>query len=83
MPCKVLIKIESERTYYSTDFRCAVLIVCSYKTAEKVSERLTEMGKDLTSMIEEINAASAMISKTTKPDDPVSYSEFSLAVASS
>jgi len=83
MPCKVLTKIESERTYYVTGFRCALLTACSYKTAEKVSERLTEMGKDLTSMIEEINAASAMISKTTKPDDPVSYSEFSLAVASS
>ena len=33
------------------------------------------MSKDLTSMIEEINTASAVISKTTKPDDPVSFSE--------
>lgn len=44
----------------------------SYKIAGRVSDRLDEMGKDLTSMIEEINAASATISKTSKPDDPVS-----------
>ena len=42
-----------------------------YKTAEQVSERLGEMGKDLTSMIEEINSTSAAINKTSKPDDPV------------
>ena len=40
--------------------------------AEKVSERLTEMGQDLTSMIEEINNVSATLSKTSKPDNPVS-----------
>lgn len=43
-----------------------------YKIAGRVSERLDEMGKDLTSMIDEINDASATISKTSKPDDPVS-----------
>ena len=30
------------------------------------------MSKDLTSMIDEINNASAAINKTSKPDDPVS-----------
>ncbi|KAI9719277.1 MAG: hypothetical protein M1812_003607 [Candelaria pacifica] len=44
----------------------------TYKLAEKLSERLDEMGKDLTSMIEEINNASSTLSKTSKPDDPLS-----------
>ena len=42
-----------------------------YDTASRVSERLGEMGKDLTSMIEEINSASTAISKNNKADDPV------------
>lgn len=42
-----------------------------YKLAEKLSERLDEMGKDLTSMIEEVNGASATISKTNRADEPV------------
>lgn len=45
---------------------------CSYKLAEKVSDRLTEMSQDLSSMIEEINSVSAALSKTNKPDNPVS-----------
>lgn len=44
----------------------------SYKLAEKLSERLDDMGKDLTSMIEEVNGASATLSKTNKADEPVS-----------
>jgi len=44
----------------------------TYKLAEKLSERLDEMGKDLTSMIEEVNNASSAISKTSKADDPLS-----------
>lgn len=44
----------------------------SYQIASKLSERLDEMGKDLTTMIEEINDASSTLSKTGKPDDPVS-----------
>jgi nuclear pore complex protein Nup62 len=43
-----------------------------YKLAEKLSERLDEMGKDLTSMIEEVNGASATLSKTNRADEPVS-----------
>jgi len=31
------------------------------------------MGKDLTSMIEEINDASSSLNKNNKPDDPVSW----------
>ena len=44
----------------------------SYQIGSKLSERLDEMGKDLTTMIEEINDASSTLSKTGKADDPVS-----------
>lgn len=44
----------------------------SYQLASRLSERLDEMGKDLTDMIEEINDASAALSKHNKADDPVS-----------
>jgi nuclear pore complex protein Nup62 len=44
-----------------------------YKLAEKLAERLDDMGKDLTSMIQEINTASSSLSKAGKPDDPVSF----------
>lgn len=43
----------------------------TYKLAEKMSDRLEEMGKDLTSMIEEVNGVSATLSKTNKADEPV------------
>lgn len=43
----------------------------TYKTAEKVTERLDEMGRDLTKMIKEINDISGSLSKGNKPDDPV------------
>jgi nuclear pore complex protein Nup62 len=46
---------------------------CSYKLAEKLSERLNEMGKDLGSMIEEVNSASVTLSKTNKADEPVRF----------
>ena len=49
-----------------------LIISRSYQIASKLSERLDEMGKDLTSMIEEINDASSTLSKTGKVDDPVS-----------
>ncbi|EMR71699.1 putative nuclear pore glycoprotein p62 protein [Eutypa lata UCREL1] len=44
----------------------------TYKTAEKVTERLDEMGRDLTKMIKEINDISGSLSKGNKPDDPLS-----------
>ncbi|KAH8700305.1 Nsp1-like C-terminal region-domain-containing protein [Talaromyces proteolyticus] len=44
----------------------------TYKLAEKLSERLDEMGKDLGSMIEEVNSASSTLSKTNKADEPIS-----------
>ncbi|KAL4781701.1 Nsp1-like C-terminal region-domain-containing protein [Aspergillus varians] len=44
----------------------------TYKLAEKLSERLDDMGKDLTSMIEEVNSASSTLSKTNKADEPIS-----------
>lgn len=45
----------------------------SYKLAERLSERLDEMGKDLTSMIEEVNGASSTLTKTNKADEPVRH----------
>lgn len=44
----------------------------TYKLAEKLSERLDEMDSDLQSMVEEVNAANAGLSKTGKADEPVS-----------
>ncbi|KAK2744604.1 FG-nucleoporin nsp1 [Myotisia sp. PD_48] len=44
----------------------------TYKLAERLSERLNDMGQDLTSMIEEVNSASATLSKTSKSDEPIS-----------
>ncbi|KAL8713196.1 MAG: hypothetical protein Q9220_002717 [cf. Caloplaca sp. 1 TL-2023] len=44
----------------------------TYQLAEKLSTRLDEMGKDLGSMIEEINDASSSLNKNAKPDDPLS-----------
>ena len=52
------------------------LMIHSYKLAEKLSDRLDEMGKDLTSMIEEINDASSSLNKNSKSDDPVSHFPF-------
>lgn len=43
----------------------------SYKLAEKLQDRLNELNKDLTEMIEEINSTSQTLSKTGKPDDPL------------
>jgi nuclear pore complex protein Nup62 len=44
----------------------------TYKLAEKLTDRLDEMGKDLGKMIKEINDMSSGLSKGSKPDDPVS-----------
>ena len=49
-----------------------MLTLHSYQLAEKLSDRLDEMGKDLTGMIEEINDASSTLSKNSNTDDPVS-----------
>ena len=58
---------------YNTFYLYKVLIILrSYQIASKLSERLDEMGKDLTTMIEEINDASSTLSTTGKADDPVS-----------
>ena len=43
----------------------------SYNLAERLADRLDEMNKDLTSMVEEINDASSHLSKNSKADDPV------------
>ena len=44
----------------------------SYQLASRLQDRLDEMGKDLSGMIEEINDASSTLSKNNKADDPVS-----------
>ncbi|KAI1382281.1 Nsp1-like C-terminal region-domain-containing protein [Hypoxylon crocopeplum] len=44
----------------------------TYKLAEKVTERLDDMGRDLTKMIKEINDISGTLSKGNKADDPLS-----------
>jgi nuclear pore complex protein Nup62 len=47
----------------------------TYKLAEKLTDRLDDLGKDLTGMIEAINDASTTLSKTSKTDDPVSFDQ--------
>lgn len=44
----------------------------TYRLAEKLTDRLDEMGQDLSKMIKEINEMSGTLSKGNKPDDPVS-----------
>ncbi|KIW11168.1 hypothetical protein PV08_10468 [Exophiala spinifera] len=43
----------------------------TYKLAEKLGEKLDEMERDLGSMIEEVNAANASLSKNGKADEPI------------
>jgi nuclear pore complex protein Nup62 len=43
----------------------------TYKLAEKLTDRLDEMGKDLAKMIKEINDMSGTLQKGNKSDDPV------------
>ncbi|KAI9053590.1 hypothetical protein LZ554_002544 [Drepanopeziza brunnea f. sp. 'monogermtubi'] len=45
----------------------------TYKLAEKLTDRLDDMGKNLSSMIDAINDASTTLSKTSKADDPLSH----------
>ena len=45
----------------------------TYKLAEKLTDRLDDMGKDLTKIIKEINDMSGSLSKGSKPDDPVCF----------
>ena len=65
---------ERERTYVTPSQFLKVILKKArrYQIASKLSERLDEMGKDLTTMIEEINDASSTLSRTGKADDPVS-----------
>lgn len=47
----------------------------TYKLAEKLTERLDDMGKNITSMVEAINETSSTLSKSSsKADDPVGFS---------
>jgi nuclear pore complex protein Nup62 len=43
----------------------------TYKLAEKVTDRLDDLGKELSQMIKDINDMSATMTKGSKPDDPV------------
>ena len=47
------------------------LCISRYQLATRLSDRLDDMGKDLSSMIEEINDASSNLSKHAKSDDPL------------
>ena len=47
-----------------------------YKMAEKVTDRLEGLNKDLTDVIDEINSVSGMLSNTSGQDDPVSRLRF-------
>jgi hypothetical protein len=48
-----------------------ILTYYRYKLAEKLTDRLDGLNKDLGEVIDEINGVSAMLSNTTGPDDPV------------
>jgi nuclear pore complex protein Nup62 len=52
----------------------------TYKLAEKLTDRLDDLGKNLTGMIEAINDASMTLSKTSKTDDPVSSDQQTASV---
>jgi nuclear pore complex protein Nup62 len=45
----------------------------TYKLAEKLSQHLDEKSRSLANMVKEINEVSTSLSKTTKPEDPVSW----------
>lgn len=44
----------------------------TYHLAEKLGSQLDDMGRDLQSMIEEVNAANGSLGKSSKADEPVS-----------
>jgi nuclear pore complex protein Nup62 len=46
----------------------------TYKLAEKLTDRLDGLNKDLTDVIDEINNLGAMLNNSSGPDDPVSDS---------
>ena len=48
----------------------------TYKLAEKLQERLDDMGRDLEGMVEEVNAANASLSKNGKGDEPVRNTKY-------
>ena len=70
---QVQIKRERERKRYRSRVRNTLTRLFSYQLGSRLSDRLDEMGKDLTSMIEEINDASSTLSKNNKTDDPVRH----------
>jgi hypothetical protein len=47
-----------------------------YKLAEKLTDRLDGLNKDLSDVIEEINGVSALLSNSSGTDDPVSFAFF-------
>jgi nuclear pore complex protein Nup62 len=48
----------------------------TYKLAERLGERLDDMGKDLVGMIEEVNSVTAGISRSGGRDEPVCFLYF-------
>jgi len=49
----------------------------TYQMAEKLTERLDGLNKDLGDVIEEVNGVSGLLSKSAGPDDQVCYSSLS------
>ena len=52
----------------------------TYKTAEKLAEKLDDMGRDLEGMVEEVNAANASLTRNGKADEPVSLTATNLGL---
>lgn len=64
---------ERERTLVDINFVLCIRLTQrpSYHLAERLTDRLDDMGKDLNSMIDEINDASSSLNRNSKADDPV------------
>lgn len=76
MACVVLTRSARGRKLFPSGTDASLTNNNSYKLAEKLQDRLNELNKDLTEMIEEINNTSQTLSKTGKPDDPVCQLHF-------
>lgn len=64
---------ERERTLVDINFVLCIRLTQrpSYHLAERLTDRLDDMGKDLNSMIDEINDTSSSLNRNSKADDPV------------
>ena len=51
-----------------------------YRVAERVSERIEGLNRDLGDVIEEVNGVSGLVGRSSGPDDQVCFASFSLHV---